>query len=99
MNDSRSEVGVEHPSLMFHKGALVTRAGMTGQRPTERHVAIDRPVSTDLIWFRRFPRRGSQLPNVAVSDASDIDCTIKQFTAEEFGKVLRSSIFVGAVVF
>jgi hypothetical protein len=44
VNDSRPEVGVEHPSLMFHKGALVTRAGMTGQRPTERHVAIDRSV-------------------------------------------------------
>jgi hypothetical protein len=32
-------------------------------------------------------------------DASDIDCTTKHFTAEEFGKVLRSSNFVGAVAF
>jgi hypothetical protein len=37
--------------------------------------------------------------NVAVLEASDIDRTTKQFTAEEFGKVLRSSNFVGAVVF
>jgi hypothetical protein len=36
--------------------------------------------------------------NVVVSDASDIDST-KQFTAQEFGKVLRSCNFVGAVVF
>jgi hypothetical protein len=32
-------------------------------------------------------------------DASGIDRTTKQFTAEEFAKVLRRSNFVGAVVF
>src|SRR6516225_5785490 len=36
----------------------------------------------------------NSLSNIAVLDASGIDRTTKQFTAEEFGKVLRSSNFV-----